>query len=155
MIKIKSSLPLKKAHLVIILCLLLHALIIIAVPDGHGVGLMALFDIFLPVFIHEMLFSANGFTGYGILFAMAILSVLGKLLLILSLFKRFEARKSAFRTVGVIFLILAYVMVCIHNGSELEFQLLSGIFGGPFLVCAVYILRAIYLDASKKDLQIQ
>ena len=142
----------KRVHLAIILGIILHALILIAIPEGHGYGLMAMFDFYFPVGVYNALFSQGDFSGDWLIMGMTILSVIGKVLLFISLFRRFENRKNLLRVIGVIALVGAYAIVCFHNGNELGFQLLSGIFGGPFLVCAVYILKAVYAERGSKEL---
>ena len=142
----------KRVHLAIILGIILHALIVIAIPEGHGVGLMGMFDFYFPVGVYNVLFSPNDFSGDWLIIGMTVLSVIGKVLLFVSLFRRFETRKNLLRTTAVVSLVGAYAIVCFHNGNELGFQLLSGIFGGPFLVCAVYILKAVYAEKISKEL---
>ena len=86
----------------IILSIILHSFIILGV--GHRIGIMGMIDIAsIPNLIDGYGFTLNGEFGDKIM-SIGLISLIGKILLIISIFLKSELYKKLFEIIGIILL---------------------------------------------------
>ncbi len=110
-----------------------HSLILVAVRGGIGPIILVDFG-----FMFLLFKSSSSLIDYP-LFFIAILSIIGKLLLILSFFKfNVVFSKGRMTLTGVLSLFISYILVLIFlkKGSSFLYSIISGI---PFLICSIIV----------------
>ncbi|MEP2278830.1 hypothetical protein [Maribacter sp.] len=123
----------------IIIVLILHSLILFGIPSGHGFGLMILLDILCVPMIFQ-----NDLEEFFIV--AGIISLTGKLLLIISFFVKDLNTKNSIVVIGLIALLISFFLIIIENSNDTMLTLLPLIFGVPFLL---YLGRVLYLMNKK------
>ena len=146
--KLKIELKLIKRALII--TLILNSIIIVLVPEGHGGGIMILFEILLiPEIIENGIdIGKINFLKNNIGIAI-ILSLIGKLILISTVFVKKIFKAKIWIKIGLIFLLISFLSICYNawNDGLFLFAITLGS-GIPFLM---YFGRVLYLINKEKN----
>lgn len=131
-----------KPRNLIILLIVLNSLIIVAVPSGHGYGILAVFD-WLSV---SSLFTSEVASGEADPWFLQLLraggiSLAAKILLVISLFISNIKLKNALRIIGLLSLMLVFVLIVNLMWGETGMLLLAAIFGLPSALVAFRALQ--------------
>lgn len=134
----------------IIITIVLHSIILIGVPEGHGFGIMILFEcISLPMLIKNGFIIRNEYPLDITLTLLTLVSLIGKLILISLLFSKNIFNKKNILYMSSTFIFISFILICIqvwnHDGFLFLFTLGSGI---PFLM---YLGRVLYLINKYKE----
>jgi len=128
-----------------IITIILHGFIIIAA--GHGVLIMLLSDVLLPFFLVtgdvELSFILTSDYSSRISFAI-LTSLIGKLILIVSLFLKNSHGKQWLSLIGLMFLVVSLGFLTFGDWSYDSLFILSFASGIPFLLYLGRILFLIY-----------
>jgi hypothetical protein len=134
----------------LIISLILNSIIIVLVPEGHGGGIMILFEILLiPEIIENRIdIGKINFLENNIVVAI-MLSLIGKLILISSLFVKKIFKAKIWVKIGLIFLLISFLSICFKawNDGSFLFAITLGS-GIPFLI---YWGRVLYLINKEKN----
>ena len=133
----------------IILTLILNSLILIGVPAGHGYGIMIMFEfISVPSLIKNGINFKENYP-FNSLVLLGLISLLGKLALIISLFYKKISDKKTLIYSGLGLLLSAFLVVVLGawNYDTFLFAVTFGS-GIPFLMC---FGRVVYLMNKKSQ----
>ncbi|NER15088.1 hypothetical protein GWK08_16660 [Leptobacterium flavescens] len=136
----------------IIITIILNSLILIGVPDGHGYGIMAMFEFISIPYLIKNGFQINSEYPFEIGFIMiAVISLIGKMILIVSLFYKKISDKKPMIYFGLVLIILAFIGV-VYSTIQYDSFLFAITFGSgiPFIM---YFGRVIYL-MNKKNIKV-
>lgn len=134
----------------LIISLILNSIIIVLVPEGHGGGIMILFEILLIPEIIENRIDIGKINFLENNIGVAImLSLIGKLILISSLFVKKIFKTKIWVKIGLIFLLISFLSICFKawNDGSFLFAITLGS-GIPFLI---YWGRVLYLINKEKN----
>jgi hypothetical protein len=141
----------------LIITLILNSIIIVLVPEGHGGGIMILFEVIvIPELIEnginiQKINTLENYLGLAIL-----VSLIGKLILIPSLFLKKIINAEIWIKIGLTLLLISFSSICFKawsNGFALfAITLVSGI---PFLIYFGKILYLINKEKKKSELVIE
>ena len=128
----------------IIITLILNSIILIPVPAGHGYAIMALFEfISIPSLIQDGIKFGNEYPYDRGIVIIGLISLIGKIILIVSLFqKKIEDKKRQIYT-GLSLILIAFILVSL-GAWEYDLILFAFTFGSGFFFLA-YLGRVIYL----------
>ena len=123
------------------LLLLFHSIILIGA--GHGIGILLFLDITTLNGSYIDSISRNVLENYQARLAFTgLISILGKALIILSIFKHQSLLSKRLADIGQVFLTISFFILIIGDWSFLNLYILSAISGIPFFL---YTIRIFYL----------
>ena len=124
----------------ILICIALQSLILIPIPEAHGYGFMIFIDLIsVATVVKKLIFSEKIYYEW-ILIIIGLISIFGKIILIISLFK--NKRKQILRMIGLLMLITSWIILFYYNWDFGFLTILTLGFSIPFLM---YFGRVIYL----------
>ncbi len=147
--KLKNSLELIKRA--IIITLILNSIILIGVPAGHGYGIMAMFEfISIPSLFKNGIDFQKEYPFESSLILTALVSLIGKIILIVCLFSKRILEKKLWVYIGLFLMIIPFLIIVYGawNYDTFLFAITLGS-GIPFLM---YFGRVIYLINKSKSL---
>jgi hypothetical protein len=130
--------------------LILNSIILIGIPSGHGYGIMAMIEY---IGIRNMIFNGVEFNKdylyESTLFLIALLSLFGKLIVIVLLFFKDILNKIKWLYTGLTLILISFIFVCYGtwNYDNILFAILLGS-AIPFLM---YFGSVLYLTNKEKD----
>lgn len=134
----------------IILSLILNSIIIIGIPSGHGYGIMILIEYIGVRNIIENGFEFSKEYPYeSRLFLIALISLIGKLILITLLFSKNILNQKKWVYAALTLILVSFLFVCYltYNYDYLLFAIIL-VSGVPFLM---YYGRVMYLINKNKS----
>lgn len=133
----------------IILTLILNSIILIGVPTGHGYGIMILFEaISIPMLIKNGFDFQKAYPFESSLILIALISLIGKLILMALLFSKTIWNKQNWIYTGLTLMLISFLIVCYGAWNYDNFLFLITFGSGiPFLM---YFGRIIYLIKKEK-----
>lgn len=118
-------------------------------PSGHGYGVLILLEYMSMTSLIESNFQdySNYPYEYSIL-KMALVSLIGKLVIIISLFLTRSAKRTTLIYIGLVLMVLPFLVIVMHtwNYDSLLFSI-TLVTGIPFLL---FLIRTIYMIQSKQ-----
>jgi hypothetical protein len=147
--KLKNTLELIKRA--IIITLILNSIILIGVPAGHGYGIMVMFEfISIPSLLKNGIDFQKEYPFESSLIITALISLIGKIILIVSLFSKRILEKKLWIYIGLLLMIIAFLIV-VYGAWDYDTFLFAITLGSgiPFLM---YFGRVIYLMNKSKSL---
>tara|TARA_X000000950_G_C13787604_1_gene607970 strand:+ start:65 stop:514 length:450 start_codon:yes stop_codon:yes gene_type:complete len=136
-----------KRNSIILLTIILHSFIILGV--GHGIGIMGIIDIAsIPNLIENYGFTLNGEFSDKIM-TIGLISLIGKVLLIVSIFLKSEFYKRILEIVGIILLWVSVYFLSSGNWSNNSVYEIAFWTSIPFLISS---LNLAYLIIRKMEL---
>jgi hypothetical protein len=133
----------------IILTLILNSIILIGVPAGHGYGIMIMFEVIsIPMLIQNGFDFQKEYPFESSLILIALISLIGKLTLIVLLFSKKILNKQNWIYIGMTLMLISFLIVCYGawNYDNFLFAITLGS-GIPFLM---YFGRVLYLTNKEK-----
>jgi hypothetical protein len=134
----------------IILTIILHSFIILGV--GHGIGIMGIIDIAsIPNLIEDYGFTLTGNFSDKIM-SIGIISLIGKVFLILSLFTKPKLNKRVYEIVGIALLWVSVYFLTSGNwsfDSSYEIAFWTSI---PFLISSLILIFLILTKTERTEL---
>jgi len=134
----------------IILTLILNSIILIGVPAGHGYGIMIMFEVIsIPMLIQNGFDFQKEYPFESSLILIALISLIGKLILIVLLFSKKILNKQNWIYIGMTLILISFLIVCYGawNYDNFLFAITLGS-GIPFLM---YFGRVLYLINKEKN----
>lgn len=128
----------------IIATIILNSIIIIGIPAGHGYGIMIMFEFMsIPILIDNVFDLQREYSFESSLILIALVSLIGKIILITLLFFKNILDKKIFIYIGLILMLISFLLVCYRAWSYDNF-LVALTFGSgiPFIM---YLGRVFYL----------
>lgn len=139
----------KKKRNSIILTIILHSFIILGV--GHGIGIMGIIDIAsIPNLIDDYGFTLEGEFSDKIM-SIGLISLIGKTLLIISLFLKLKLNKRVVGTAGILLLWLSVYFLSSgkwSNNSAYEIAFWTSI---PFLISSLNSIFLIFGEINGNE----
>ncbi|WP_459212402.1 hypothetical protein [Aquimarina rhabdastrellae] len=134
----------------LIITIILNSIIIVLVPEGHGGGIMILFEIFLIPEIIENSIDIQKISFHENKLEVAIfISLIGKLILLSSLFFKKIFNSKIWIKIGLALMLISFLSVCYKTGDYDNFLFVITLGSGiPFLM---YYGRIIYLINKGKN----
>ncbi|WP_289046389.1 hypothetical protein [uncultured Olleya sp.] len=135
----------------IIITLILNSIILIGVPAGHGYGIMAMFEfISIPSLFKNGIDFQKEYPFESSLILTALVSLIGKIILIVCLFSKRILEKKLWVYIGLFLMIIPFLIIVYGawNYDTFLFAITLGS-GIPFLM---YFGRVIYLINKSKSL---
>jgi hypothetical protein len=133
----------------IILTIILHSLIILGV--GHGIGIMGIIDIAsIPNLIDGYEFKLSGEFS-DIIMSIGLISLIGKILLILSLFLKSEFYKQVLEIIGIIILWISVYFLSSGNWSYNFLYSIAFLTSIPFLASSLNSAFLIFRKNKKTN----
>ncbi len=123
----------------ILITIILHSLILIAIPKAHGFGFMIFTDLISLASIFRYLVFSESIDYDLTIILMGLISFFGKIILIISLFS--TKMKFIFRVAGLLFLFCSWLILFIYNWDFGILTIITLGFSVPFLM---YFGRVIY-----------
>jgi len=118
-----------------IFTIIIHSFIILGV--GHGIGIMGIMDIAsIPNLIDGYGFTLKGEFNDKIV-SIGLISLIGKTLLIVSLFLKHELRKRVFEIIGIILLWISVYFLTSGNWSDNSVYEIAFWTSVPFLISSL------------------
>ena len=135
----------------IILTIILHSFIILGV--GHGIGIMGIIDIAsIPNLIDNYGFTLNGEFNDNIM-SIGLISLLGKVLLIFSLFQKSESYEKIFEIIGIILLWVSVYFLSSGNWNYNFVYAIAFLTSIPFLISSLNLSFLIMSKTAKTELK--
>jgi len=130
--------------------LILNSIILIGIPSGHGYGIMAMIEYIGIRDLVDNGFEFNKNYPYeSSLFLISLISLIGKLILIVILFFKDILNKKNWIYIGLTLILISFLFICYgtwnYDNILLIITLVSGI---PFLM---YLARVLYLINREKN----
>ena len=135
----------------IILTLILNSIIIIGSPAGHGGGPFLLIELMSLPGACTSVFRFNQYPFESLLMPLALLSLIGKLIIIPKLFRKDILVKRKSIRLGLTIILVSFLIICfsagILNGDQVFMLiLLTGI---PFLISSISTFKIINKEIKK------
>ena len=119
--------------------IILHSIIIIGA--GHGIGILAIMDVASLPLIYEDGIKDSMTGGFGEnLVLVGLISIIGKVVLILSLFLKKEPIKNITGIIGLFILWVSFYVLVSGNWNYDSLYELAFWTGTPFLICSIVLL---------------
>ncbi|CAL2081493.1 hypothetical protein [Tenacibaculum sp. 190524A02b] len=133
----------------IIRTIILHAFIILGI--GHGIGIMGIIDIVsIPNLVYDKGFTLTGEFSDTIM-SIGLVSLIGKILLIISLFLKRKLSKQILEIVGIIFLWMSVYFLTSGNWDYNSVYAIAFWTSVPFLISSLNLVFLIFLETEKMD----
>ncbi|PSG88398.1 hypothetical protein [Aurantibacter aestuarii] len=134
----------------IIITIILNSIILISVPAGHGYGIMVMFEfISIPTLIKNGFDFQKEYPFESSLILIALVTLIGKLILISLLFSKNILNKKNWIYIGLSLMLISFLFVCYgaweYDNFLFAITLGSGI---PFLI---YFGRILYLIKKENN----
>jgi hypothetical protein len=130
-----------------IFTIIIHSFIIIGV--GHGIGIMGIIDIAsIPNLIDGYGFTLKGEFSDKIM-SIGLISLIGKVLLIISLFLKSKLNKRIFEIVGILFLWVSVYFLTSGNWSYNWLYGFTFLTSVPFLIASIKLISLMLKNKSK------
>jgi hypothetical protein len=130
-----------------IFTIIIHSFIIIGV--GHGIGIMGIIDIAsIPNLIDGYEFTLKGEFSDKIM-SIGLISLIGKVLLIISLFLKSKLNKRIFEIVGILFLWVSVYFLTSGNWSYNWLYGFTFLTSVPFLIASIKLISLMLKNKSK------
>ncbi len=118
--------------------IILHSIIIIGA--GHGIGILGIMDIACIPQIIENGIQNNNFGDFGDnLILVGLISLIGKIVLIISLFMKKEPNKNIAGLIGLFILWISFYVLVSGNWNYDSLYELAFWTGLPFLICSIVL----------------
>ena len=118
--------------------MILHSMIIIGA--GHGIGILGIMDIACIPKIIENGIQNNNFGDFGDnLILVGLISLIGKIVLIISLFMKKEPNKNIAGLIGLFILWVSFYVLVSGNWNYDSLYELAFWTGLPFLFCSIVL----------------
>ena len=118
--------------------MILHSMIIIGA--GHGIGILGIMDIACIPKIIENGIQNNNFGDFGDnLILVGLISLIGKIVLIISLFMKKEPNKNIAGLIGLFILWVSFYVLVSGNWNYDSLYELAFWTGLPFLICSIVL----------------
>ena len=138
----------------LIITLILNSIILIGVPAGHGYGIMIMFEfISIPTLIKNGFNFQKEYPFESSLILIAVVSLVGKLISILTLFSKNILNQKNWIYIGLSLMLISFLFVC-YGAWEYD-NFLSAITLGSGIPFLMYLGRILYLfkkENSKTEL---
>ncbi|KQC33773.1 hypothetical protein AAU57_10845 [Nonlabens sp. YIK11] len=134
----------------IIITLILNSIILIGVPAGHGYGIMLMFEfISIPTMVKNGFDFQKEYPFQSSLILIAMVSLIGKLILIFLLFSNNILNKKNWIYIGLTLMLMPILFVCYEAWEYDNFLFAITVGSGiPFLL---YFGRILYLIEKKNN----
>ena len=138
----------------LIITLFLNSIILIAVPAGHGAGLMIMIEyISVQSLIETGVSFRNEYPFESSLILIGLVSLIGKLVVIATLFSRDIITRRVWLYIGLTLMLMAFLAICYGAWQQDNFLFAIAFGSGiPFLMYYGYVLHQIY---KERKLQIE
>lgn len=135
---------------VLTLFLIYNSIIIVLIPEGHGGGILILLEILVIPQLIENGIDVQKFSFLESILGIAIIiSLIGKLLLILTLFYKKTHTIKNWIKIGVTLLLVSFLLICFKAwGNGFSLFAITLISGAPFVL---YYLRMLFLINKKSN----
>ncbi|WP_397447791.1 hypothetical protein [Polaribacter sp. R77954] len=135
----------------IILTVILHSFIILGV--GHGIGIMGIIDIAsIPNLIDNYGFTLSGEFNDKIM-TIGFISLIGKILLIFSLFQKKELSEKIFEIIGIVLLWISVYFLSSGNWNYNFVYAIAFWTSIPFLISSLNLAFLIFKKQRKNKLE--
>lgn len=135
----------------IILTVILHSFIILGV--GHGIGIMGIIDIAsIPNLIDDYGFTLSGEFNDKIM-TIGFISLIGKILLIFSLFQKIELSEKIFEIIGIVLLWISVYFLSSGNWNYNFVYAIAFWTSIPFLISSLNLAFLIFKKQRKNKLE--
>lgn len=140
----------KKALLIAVI---FNSIILIGIPSGHGYGIMILIEYLGIAYIIENGFTiSKEFPIEGSLLLSAIVSFIGKLMIVIILFAKKIIHKKSLIYIGLSLMLIAFILICYKVWSFDSFLFIITLGSGiPFILYYARVLYLINLRAEWKS----
>jgi hypothetical protein len=138
----------------ILLTLILNSIILIGIPSGHGFGIMILIEYLGVRNIIEIGFEYNKEYPYESgLILIALVSLIGKLILITLLFSKNILNKKYWIYIGLTLMLISFFVVCYNIWDYDSFLFVITLGSGiPFIMYFGRVLYLINKERNKSEL---